>query len=70
MRLPFIGEVLTPPGGRKYVQGLYVLEGRTGDRFVYTNRGIGTTHLPVRFLCRPELTLFTLRRRRWPAAGH
>lgn len=64
VRLPVVGEVLTPPGGRKYVQGLYELPGREVPSFVYTNRGIGTTHIPVRFLCRPELTLITLRKKR------
>src|SRR5690606_37031053 len=63
VRLPVIGEVLTPPGGRKYVQGLYELPGRKVPSYVYTNRGIGTTHIPVRFLCRPELTLITLRKK-------
>lgn len=64
VRLPVIGEVLTPPGGSKYVLGLYELTGRGTESYVYTNRGIGTTHIPVRFLCRPELTLFTLRKKR------
>ncbi|MFJ1245207.1 metallophosphoesterase, partial [Bacillus amyloliquefaciens] len=27
---------------------------------VYTNRGLGTTQLPIRFLCRPEITVLTL----------
>lgn len=62
VRLPFAGAVLLPEYGTKYVQGLHRVE--SGDRrlLVYTNRGIGTTILPVRFLCRPEVTLFTLRR--------
>lgn len=63
VRLPVVGEVLTPPGGRKYVQGLYELTGREAPSYVYTNRGIGTTHIPVRLLCRPELTLITLRKK-------
>jgi uncharacterized protein len=29
---------------------------------VYVSRGIGTVHLPVRFLCRPEVTLLRLTR--------
>lgn len=62
VRLPWIGAVHTPPGGKKYVQGLYRLAGER-ERYVYTNRGIGTTHLPIRFLCRPELTVITLRAR-------
>jgi predicted MPP superfamily phosphohydrolase len=27
---------------------------------VYTSRGIGTVHLPVRFLTRPEIAILTL----------
>lgn len=58
VRLPFIGALTTPRYGRKYVQGLNKVKG--SDYLVYTNRGIGTTNLPIRFLCRPELTVFTL----------
>lgn len=59
VRLPVIGAIETPPGGRKYVQGLY----RIGESKMplYVNRGIGMTHLPIRVLCRPELSVFTLR---------
>ncbi len=39
--------------------------GATGNR-IYVNRGIGFSMLPARFRCRPELTVFTLRR---PADG-
>jgi predicted MPP superfamily phosphohydrolase len=28
---------------------------------LYTNRGLGFVHLRLRFLCRPEITVFTLR---------
>jgi predicted MPP superfamily phosphohydrolase len=27
----------------------------------YTNRGLGTVGIPVRFFARPEITVFTLR---------
>lgn len=64
IRLPLIGDVLTPAGGRKYVQGLYELKNRDVRSFVYTTRGVGTTHVPIRLLCRPELTVLTLRTRR------
>ncbi|WP_136608424.1 metallophosphoesterase [Paenibacillus dokdonensis] len=59
VRLPFLGALLTPPGSRRYIMGKYAI----GDRSMplYVNRGIGETHLPVRFLCKPELTIFTLR---------
>ncbi|MCI1775568.1 MAG: metallophosphoesterase [Paenibacillus lautus] len=59
IRLPWMGEVITPPGAKRYVQGLYTV-GSQGMQ-LYVNRGIGTTHLPFRFLCKPELTVLTLR---------
>lgn len=59
IRLPWMGEVITPPGAKRYVQGLYTI-GSQG-MLLYVNRGIGTTQLPFRFLCKPELTVLTLR---------
>ncbi|QRG69811.1 metallophosphoesterase [Brevibacillus choshinensis] len=59
VRLPLIGPILTPKLSQKYVQGLYRVEKK--DMQVYTTRGIGTTILPIRFLCRPEVTVLTLR---------
>ncbi|WP_442601371.1 metallophosphoesterase [Paenibacillus sp. KN14-4R] len=62
VRLPLIGAVFTPEMGDKYVMGHYMLDRiPSSPLHVYTNRGIGTTHLPIRFLCRPEITLLTLR---------
>lgn len=42
---------------RVYVQGMYSVHGSP----VYVNRGIGTTSLPIRIACRPEITQWTLR---------
>lgn len=58
VRLPIVGHVLTPILARKYVQGLY--EVGPNKMLLYTNRGVGTTQLPIRFLCRPEITVMTL----------
>lgn len=61
VRIPFYGHVMTPLYARKYVQGLYSLG---EDKLqLYVNRGIGVSMHPVRFCCRPELTLFTLKRK-------
>jgi predicted MPP superfamily phosphohydrolase len=46
-----------PQYGRRYPIGLRFIDGR----YVYTNRGLGVWPLPLRFNCRPELTLVTLR---------
>ncbi|PYE48241.1 metallophosphoesterase [Paenibacillus barcinonensis] len=58
VRFPWIGAMTTPRGSRKYIQGLYYT-----PRYhmpVYVNRGFGMTQLPIRFLCRPELTVLHL----------
>lgn len=55
--LPLIGPPYLPPLARKYPWGLR----RLGPLTLYTNRGLGTITLPIRFNCPPELTLFTLR---------
>ena len=56
VRLPFIGAPVLPYLSWKYDQGLY----RVRDMWLYTNRGIGVTNIPVRFHCPPEITFLTL----------
>ena len=56
--LPGLGPLYLPPLARKYPWGLRQIEGLT----LYTNAGIGTIHVPVRWNCRPEITLVTLRK--------
>ncbi len=58
IRLPFVGALYTPPLGRKYVEGHFHLE---NGLQLYVNRGIGAVGVPFRVLCRPELTVITLR---------
>lgn len=57
VRFPFVGALDLPPGGRKYVEGLF----RLGSMQLYVNRGIGTVGVPFRFRCPPEITAFSLR---------
>lgn len=59
VRLPFMGAVMTPKGSKRYIQGLYSME--SNDMKLYVNRGFGVTKLPIRFLCSPELTVFTFK---------
>lgn len=54
--VPFVGPPRLPPMGRKYYAGLYKVDGM----HLYTNRGLGVVGLPLRFLCRPEITVLTL----------
>jgi predicted MPP superfamily phosphohydrolase len=35
---------------------------KIGGLTLYTNRGLGTVGVPVRFNCPPEITLMTIRR--------
>lgn len=55
--VPFVGPPVLPRWARNYPAGLYQL----GQMFLYTNRGVGMTSPFVRFNCRPEITVFTLR---------
>jgi len=54
--IPYYGPPILPLLGQKYPSGLY----KVGEMFQYTNRGVGTGALPVRFNCPPEITLFIL----------
>ena len=58
VRLPGMGAPVLPWMAQKYDQGLFSV----GEMWVYTNRGLGMTGIPVRFNCRPEVTLLTLER--------
>jgi predicted MPP superfamily phosphohydrolase len=54
--IPFLGPLVLPNYGRKYPSGFY----KIGQMVQYTNRGLGMVFPYVRFLCRPEITVFTL----------
>ncbi len=56
VRLPVVGHVAAPPGGRRYVSGLYNVSGMP----VYTSHGVGAYRPPLRYRCAPEVTLVSL----------
>ena len=56
VRLPFYGALVLPYLSWKYPMGLYNLDGM----WLYTNRGLGTTNIPLRVNCTPEITELTL----------
>ena len=56
VRLPVLGHVAAPSGGRRYVSGLYNARGMP----VYTSHGVGAYRPPVRYRCAPEVTLISL----------
>lgn len=57
IRLPPFGALYKPPYSEHYPLGLY----EVARMRLYTNRGLGTVHLPLRLNCRPEVSVFTLR---------
>lgn len=57
VNLPFRGAPVLPRLGQKYPSGRYQI----GGLQLYTNRGLGTSELAVRFNCPPEIALLTLR---------
>ena len=58
VRLPGIGAPWLPAGSESFESGWFY--GQYAR--MYVTRGIGTSVLPVRFFCRPEIALITLRR--------
>ncbi|WP_291315234.1 metallophosphoesterase [Desulfuromonas sp.] len=58
VRLPFVPPFYLPRFSEPFIEGLY----RVGpeETPLYVTRGVGTSILPVRFLCRPEITLLRL----------
>jgi predicted MPP superfamily phosphohydrolase len=59
VRPPLVPPFWLPHGCGRFVAGWYDgLEGPPSR--LYVSRGIGTSTLPVRFLCRPELAIFDL----------
>lgn len=68
VRLPIIaqlwGPLWLPPNAGGFVHGWY----QHGGSRLYVSRGIGTSILPVRFLCRPEVAFITIAPPLAPAA--
>jgi len=58
VRIPLIRPFYLPTLAKKYISGLFSI----GRLTLYTNCGLGTVGVPVRFNCPPEITLMTIRR--------
>ena len=56
IRVPFAAASQLPRGSGRYVEGWYT---ERGSR-MYVSRGIGTSFLPIRFRCAPELPIITV----------
>lgn len=56
IRIPFLPPFWLPKGSGRFVEGWYT----RGRSRMYVSRGIGTSVLPMRFDCEPELALIRL----------
>lgn len=56
VRLPFLPPPVVPPASGDYVAGWY----RKAGASMYVSRGLGTSVIPVRLFCRPEIAIFTV----------
>ncbi len=59
VRLPFVGALWTPPGSGRFLEGWY----EQGGARMLVSRGVGTSMVPVRFLCSPEVARVVIARR-------
>jgi len=53
IRIPFLGVLWVPRGTGKYIQGWFEQDGSK----LFVSRGIGTSILPIRFFCSPEVAI-------------
>ena len=56
IRIPFYGAVMVPFGVDEYEMGMF----RTASGPLYVSPGLGWFSVPLRFNCRPEITVFEL----------
>jgi uncharacterized protein len=56
VRIPFMKPLWLPKGVGRYLEGWYEQQGSK----LYVSRGLGMSKLPIRFLCRPEVTFITV----------
>jgi len=54
---PHLGSPILPSYARRFPAGLYHVNGM----YLYTNRGLGTSEIQVRFHCPAEITVYTLK---------
>ena len=54
VRIPFMGPIMVPFGVDEYDMGMF----KTASGPLYVNPGIGWFPIPIRFNCRPEITVF------------
>jgi len=57
IRLPLVPPLVLPSGSGRFISGWY----RDTPGPLYVSRGVGTTVIPVRLFCPPELPIVTLR---------
>jgi len=61
IRLPIKGPLFLPPKSGKYVMGWFSRQKSELEKSqMYVSRGIGTSVVPARFLCKPELPIIDL----------
>lgn len=58
IRLPFFGNIAEKVLAKKIpIEGFH----RSGDNIIYTTRGLGTSRVPVRFMCTPAITIVKIK---------
>ncbi|MGN2369214.1 metallophosphoesterase [Clostridium cagae] len=60
VKIPFLGEIVTPPLAEKYKDRLYNLNTQRNTQ-LYVNSGIGNTKMPFRFMNVPEVSIFEIK---------
>lgn len=59
VKIPYITKFVLPPGGEKYIDGLYDVKSFS-DTQIYVTTGLGVTKMPFRFMNTPEIINLTI----------
>ncbi len=57
VNIPFLSQYFMPPGAQDYIIGMYDKEDTKLTNDVFVTTGIGTTFIPVRLFCPPEIVV-------------
>ena len=60
VNLPYLNKFILPKGGEQYIKGKYLLT--NNKTILYVNSGIGTTRIPIRFLMKPQISIYNIQK--------
>lgn len=57
VNIPYLNQFILPNGGKQYIKGKYNINNNT---VLFVDTGIGTSRIPIRFLMKPQISVYNL----------